>query len=67
MKIENRKNNSKSNNSFRVFNATFVETDRGLKVVGAFGSNNLDDEAVWTRLDSRNFARAVSSTKLVTK
>jgi hypothetical protein len=66
MKIESRKTNGKVN-SFKYFNATFVETEQGLKVVGAFGANTISDDEYWTKLDSRNFARAVKSTKLVTK
>jgi hypothetical protein len=66
MKIENR-TKSNTNNSFKVFNATFIETDQGLKVVGAFGANSISDDEYWTKLDSRNFARAVKSAKLVTK
>lgn len=56
-------------NNFRVFNATLVETNGKLKVVGVYGANTLDDllgETNTRRLDARNFARSLRDAELVT-
>ncbi len=67
MKINTRSKTGKSVN-YKAFNATLIETPQGLKVVGAFGANNVEaDSDQWQRLDSRSFARALKGNKLVTK
>jgi hypothetical protein len=67
MKITTRSKKDKGVTNYKVFNATLLETDRGIRIVGVYGTNDPEmPEEQWQRLDGRNFARALRDSKFVT-
>jgi hypothetical protein len=64
MKVKNT-GKTPDNTNYKLFNVTLKETENGLKVVDAFGSQNGNSKL--KKLNSRYFARALKSTNLVTK